>query len=360
MTSATPDIPRDFSQEISVPVDVLKNLIVTVLIRKGMFEVEADIVAARMTEADLRGIHSHGSRTLEKYVAAIDAGDIDPRAMSITSCETPAIAVIEASGGMGHVAATRGMELAILKAREVGTGTVVIKKGQHYGAAGVYTLLAAKEGMIGFSTTSTGTATVAAYGSTQPGTANNALSWAIPTSGTPFVLDTAIAESSWGKIESMGMFGLPILPGWALDAAGNETTDANAAKTLLPMSGARGSALGFVASALTSALIGRRNPIHKSPNPFGPGSDHFFQAIDPSHFGAPDRFIKEIDATIASIKELPPAEGVDQVRVAGELEWERSEQWSKAGIPFHCDQVSRLAEVCTANRCDLPEGWPSN
>ncbi|MBL6705692.1 MAG: Ldh family oxidoreductase [Planctomycetaceae bacterium] len=359
MTSATPDIPRDPSLEISVSVDVLKKLIVAVLVRKGMFEVEADIVAARMTEADLRGIHSHGSRTLGKYVAAIDAGDIDPRAMSITTCDTLAMAVIEASGGMGHVSATRGMELAIAKAREVGTGTVVIKKGQHFGAAGVYTMLAAKEGMIGFATTSTGTATVAAYGSTQPGTANNALSWAIPTSGAPFVLDTAIAESSWGKIESMGMFGLPILPGWALDESGNETTDAGAAKTLLPMSGARGSALGFVASALTSALIGRRTPIHKSPNPFGPGSDHFFQVIDPSHFGAPDRFLKEIDATVASIKELPPAEGVDKVRVAGELEWERSKQWSTEGIPFHRDQISSLAEVCTSNRCDLPAGWPA-
>jgi LDH2 family malate/lactate/ureidoglycolate dehydrogenase len=359
MTSATPDIPRDPAQEISIPVDVLKKLIVSVLLRKGMFEVEADIVAARMTEADLRGIHSHGSRTLGKYVAAIDTGDIDPRAMSITSCETPAIAVIEASGGMGHVAATRGMELAISKAREVGTGTVVIKKGQHYGAAGVYTMLAAKAGMIGFSTTSTGTATVAAYGSTQPGTANNALSWAIPTSGAPFVLDTAIAESSWGKIESMGMFGLPILPGWALDESGAETTDASAAKTLLPMSGARGSALGFVTSALTSALIGRRTPIHKTPNPFGPGSDHFFQAIDPSHFGAQDQFVKEIDATIASIKELAPAAGVDKVRVAGELEWERSEQWSADGIPFHREQINNLAEVCTSNLCDIPEGWPA-
>lgn len=358
MPSATLDIPGDPEQEMTVPVDVLKQLIITVLVRKGMFEVEAEIVAARMTEADLRGIHSHGSRTLGKYIDAIDAGDIDPRAMSITACETPAIAVIEASGGMGHVSATRGMELAIAKARDVGTGTVVIKKGQHFGAAGVYTLLAAQEGLIGFATTSTGTATVAAYGSGQPGTANNALSWAIPTSGIPFVLDTAIAETSWGKIESMGMYGLPILPGWALDEAGHETTDAAAAKTLLPMSGARGSALGFVASALTSALIGRRTPIHKSPNPFGPGSDHFFQVIDPNHFGAPDRFLKEIDATIASIRELTPAEGFDKVRVAGELEWERAEQWKSTGIPFHRDQINRLAEVCTSSRCELPAGWP--
>ena len=157
----------------------------------------------------------------------------------------------------------------------------------------------------------------------------------------------------------MGMFGLPISTGWALDEAGVETTDARAAKTLLPMSGARGSALGFVASALASALIGRRTPIHKTSNPFGPGSDHFFQAIDPSHFGAPDRFLKEIDATIASIKELTPADGFDKVRVAGELEWERSRRWSTEGIPLHRDQITRLAEVCTSNRCDLPEGWPA-
>lgn len=359
MKSATPDISRDPSQEVTVQVDDLKRLIVTVLVRKGMFEVEADIVAARMTEADLRGLHSQGSRTLGKYLDAIDAGDIDPRALSITACETPAIAVIEASGGMGHVAATRGMELAIKKAREIGTGTVVIKKGQHYGAAGVYTMLAAREGMIGYSTTSTGAATVTAYGSSEPGSANNAISWAIPTgSGAPFVLDTSIAETSWGRIETLGMFGLPITPGWALDEEGAGTTDASAAKTLLPMSGARGAGLGFVASALTSALIGRRNPIHKNSSAFGPGSDHFFQAIDPSHFGAPDRFLKEIDATIASIKALAPAEGFDKVRVAGELEWERAEKWITEGIPLHRDHVSGLAEICTSNRCELPAGWP--
>lgn len=360
MALNTTDIPSDPSQETTVSVDLLKRLIVPVLVRKGMFEVEAEIVASRMIEADLRGIHSHGSRTLSRCIDAIDAGDIDPRAMSITTCETPAIAVIEASGGMGQVSATRGMELAIAKAREVGTGTVVIKKGQHYGAAGVYTLLAAQEGLIGFSTTSTGTATVAAFGSQQPGTANNAVSWAIPTgSGAPFVLDAAIAESSWGRIDTLGMYGLPLPMDWALDENGEVTTDASAAKTLIPMSGARGSGLGFVASALTSALIGRRTPIHKTPNPYGPGSDHFFQAIDPGHFGAPERFLKEIDATIASIRELTPADGFDKVRVAGELEWERSEAWKVEGIPLHRDHVNGLAEVCTGNRCELPEGWPS-
>jgi len=361
MELITPDIPQDHAQEIIVRAEAIRTLIITVLIRKGMFQAEAEIAADRMVEADLRGIHSHGSRALKKYIEAMNEGNIDPRAMSITLVETPAIAVIEASGGLGHVSATRGMDLAIKKAREVGTGTVVIRKGQHFGAAAVYVLRAIAEGMIGFCTTSTGTATVAAYGSREPASANPAMAWGIPTgSGAPFVLDMAIAEASWGKIETRGLYGLPIPPHWALNGEGEPTTDASQVVTLQPAAGARGAGLGFICAALTSALIGRKTPIHKpANNAFGPGSDHFFQAIDPRHFGEPEKFLKEIDATIADIHQLTPAEGFDKVRIAGELEWERTQQWQEHGIPLHRSHVETLTNLCTGLKLPLPEGWPA-
>lgn len=359
MTAITLDVPHDAAQEVLVPVEPLKKLIVSLLIRKGMFEVEATMTADRLIESDLRGIHSHGSRCLKKYLEAIDAGDIDPRAMMMTAVETPAIAVIEGSGGMGHVASTRAMELAIKKARAVGTGTVIVKKGQHFGAAACYVMMAVKEGMVGFCTTSTGTATVAAYGSRQPASANHALAWGIPTkSGFPYVLDMAVAETSWGKIETMGIYGLPIPLGWALDENGSETTDAKAAKTLQPAAGARGSALAFVCAALTSGLVGRKTPIHKPKNPFGPGSDHFFYVIDPTHFGAKDRFLAEMDATINDIRALGPADGFDQVRVAGELEWQRTQKWLAEGIPLHREHVAGLTELCRAHKSEIPADWP--
>ena len=359
MPQATPDIPRDSSQEAVVTADQVRHLLKTVLIRKGMFEAEADIAADRMVEADLRGIFSHGSRCISKYCEAMDDGNIDPRATSITLTETPAIAVIEASGGLGHVSATRGMQLAISKAREIGTGTVVIKKGQHFGAAATYVQLAIDAGMVGFCTTSTGTATVAAYGSQEPGTANNALAWGIPTgSGAPFVLDMAIAEASWGKIETRGMYGLPIPAGWALDENGQETTDTAAAVTLQPAAGARGFGLGFVCSTLTSSLIGRRSPIRKQKNPFGPGSDHFFYVIDPAHFGGLDAFLGDVDATVEQIRSLTPADGFDRVRLCGELEWERTQAWLNDGIPMHREQVVMLAEFTEILGCGLPDGWP--
>ena len=54
--------------------------------------------------------------------------------------------------GMGHVAATKAMQLAIKKAKEIGTGTVAVTRGQHLGAASVYVLMAIRENCIGYCT----------------------------------------------------------------------------------------------------------------------------------------------------------------------------------------------------------------
>ncbi|MCH2465650.1 MAG: Ldh family oxidoreductase, partial [Gemmatimonadetes bacterium] len=78
--------------------------------------------------AVLRGIQSHGSRALPRYFEAMDRGEIDPRAQIITERETPAMTVLNGGAGLGHVAATKAMQLAIQKAKEVGTGTVAVKR----------------------------------------------------------------------------------------------------------------------------------------------------------------------------------------------------------------------------------------
>jgi ureidoglycolate dehydrogenase (NAD+) len=351
----TLDIPADASQEIVVQADDLMELMVRMLKAKGMYEAEARIGAARLFEADLRGIHSHGSRSLWRYLDAMDAGGIDPRTEVLTERETPAIAVLNGGKGLGHVAATKGMQLAIEKARTVGTGTVAVRCGQHYGAASVYALMAVEAGMIGFSTTSTGPATVAAYGSRRPATANNALAWGVPTrSGAPFVLDMACATSSWGKVESLKLYGREIPAGWALDSDGNPTQDPRAAKTLLPFAGARGYGLAFLASILTSALVGGRMPLHKTANVAADGSEHFFYAIDVRQFVELDQFYDELDSTMAEIRALPPADGFDRVRLPGELEWERARRWKREGIPFHRDHVKKLEEIAAALKLPIP------
>jgi ureidoglycolate dehydrogenase (NAD+) len=351
----TPDVPSDSGQEIVVSADVLKQLMIDILVKKGMFAAEAEICASRMIESDLRGIHSHGSRAVKRYVEWMDDGDIDPRAQILTVRETAAMAVLDGGSGMGHVAATKAIQMAIQKAKEVGTGTVAIKNGQHYGASAVYAMMAVEAGMIGYTTTNTGPATVAAYGSRQGAVANNAFAWGVPTpSGPPFVLDMACAVSSWGKVESLKLYGGSLPENWALDADGNPTVDPNAAKTLLPAAGARGYGLAFVSSVLAGTLVGGRMPFHKTRSPAADKSEHFFYAIDLTQFVDPEDYNAEIEATIADIHTLAPSEGFDKVRLPGELEWERTERWKAEGIPIHRDHANRLEETAKALNIELP------
>ena len=105
----TPDIPHDSAQEIIVPVEQLTELLVTMYVKKGMLRADAEMVAARQVEADLRGIHSHGSRATPRYLAAMDTGDIDPRGQVQSIKQTTAIAVMDGGRAMGHVASTKAM-----------------------------------------------------------------------------------------------------------------------------------------------------------------------------------------------------------------------------------------------------------
>lgn len=352
----TPDIPRDPVQEIVVPVDALKELLIKMYVKKGMFRVEADMAASRQIEADLRGIHSHGSRATPRYLKAMDLGDIDPRGQVHTIKQTAAMAVMDGGRAMGHVASTKAMQLAIELARGAGTGTVAVRNSQHFGAASVYALLAAQAGMIGYATTSTGRATVAAYGSRQPAVANNAFAWAAPArAGTPFCLDMACATSAWGKVDSLKMYGQPLPAGWALDAEGHATTDPQAAKTLLPAAGARGYGLAFLCSVLAGPLVGGRMPLHKTKSPEAEGTEHFFYAIDVSQFVEPDKFHDEMERTINDIHALAPADGFDRVRLPGELESERAAAWAASGIPLHRDHLRELGEIAT--KMKLPAPW---
>lgn len=350
-----PDYPLDPSQDTIVQAEPLKALLVALYVRKGMFRAEAEIAAARQIEADLRGIQSHGSRATPRYLAAMDRGDIDTRGQTLVTTKTPAMAVLDGGRNLGHVASTKAMQMAIELARAVGTGTVGVCNSQHFGAASVYALMAAEAGMIGYCTTSTGTATVAAYGSRLPATANNAFAWAAPARmGAPFCLDMACAVSSWGKVQALGMYGHKLPPGWALDATGNPTDVPADAKTLLPAAGARGYGLAFLCSILAGPLEGGKMPLHKTRSPEAEGSEHFFYAIDIRQFGEPDRYYAEIERTMADIRGLGTQPGFDRVTLPGELEWERSNRWRQEGIPLHRDHLKELGTVAAAMKIAVP------
>jgi ureidoglycolate dehydrogenase (NAD+) len=208
--------------------------------------------------------------------------------------------------------------------------------------------LAIDAGMIGHCITSSGRASVAGYGTNQKATANHALAWGIPVrSGAPIVLDMSTANASWGKINALAQYGLPIPADWALDAEGEPTTDPESAKTLLPFAGPRGFGLGIVSGILAGALVGGRMPINRKRGAMPDGSQHFFSVIDPEKFVEDEKFYARIEEAVNAIHELEPAEGFDCVRLPGERQWENLNRAKTEGVPLHkkdADALKNLAE----------------
>ncbi|MCA9054328.1 MAG: Ldh family oxidoreductase [Planctomycetaceae bacterium] len=354
MTDSFP-YPRDAAAETRVPVEVLRAFIVRVLIKKSMFQFDADVVADRMLEADLRGIDGHGCRALPDYVEVMDLGDIDPRARVLVEHETVAVATLDGSRAMGQVAATKAMDLAVKKAQEVGTGTVAVHHSQHLGAASVYALLAAKQGLIGFCTSNTGSPSVTAPGTKQPAVANAPLAWAIPTAdGHPIVVDFATGAASWGKLKLLQTHGLPVPAGIALDETGTETTDPNLSKVLLPAAGARGFGLALTAALLSGGLAGGKLPHQKKRSAASECSEHLLMAIDMAHFSDRDRFLARAAEAQQAIRELTPVDPDQPVRTPGDRGARTEADRRTNGIPLHSSDLEALAALGRKLKIEAP------
>jgi LDH2 family malate/lactate/ureidoglycolate dehydrogenase len=349
------DYPRDPSQEVRVPVAQLRQVVVAVLIRKSMFQFDADIVADRMLDADLRGIEGHGCVALPRYVEMMDSGNVDPRGRVLVERETPATAVMDGSRAMGQVAATRGMELAIKKARDVGTGTIVIHHSLHLGAASAYALLAAREGLIGCCISNPAGRGVAAPGTTRSAVANAPFAWAIPAAdGPPIVIDFACGATSWGKLRVLQAYGLPIPDGLAFDEQGQPTHEPSVGKTLAPAGGVQGFALGLIANLVISGLSGGK-PFHKkSGTVLTECSEHLLTATNIEAFADRDRFLTKAAEARAAIRALPPTDPAISVRVPGDRGARELEDRQMHGIPVHRSLLDGLTACARKLKIEVP------
>lgn len=333
---------------ITVTADELHSFWVEVLQAADVPEDAAHTLTSIQVAADLRGVHSHGTRAIIRYIGEMESGSMDPaKGLSIVR-ETPAMAITDGNAGIGQVAAKQAMSLALVKARQSGVGIVGVRRSSHAGALAYYTMQAAAAGMIGFATSGRRVrrANMAAFGSITPLLANHPLSWAIPAGeAPPIVLDMATGVVAFGKIGLAQRDGKPLPPGWALDAAGQPTEDAAKAAMVLPL-GAKGSALSLVMSVLGGFLVASgqsRDSDLPDLDTDRPG--HFLMAINVEHFVRLSDFQAEIDERIHEIRNGTPAPGHERVYVPGEIEWLLAERRRREGIPMHAGDIGSFNKL---------------
>ena len=340
-----------------IALEELQGLVAAAFRNAGVPAGNAEVVAAVLVEAEARGIESHGVRMLPGYVARLKAGGFSAGAEPKVVREGPAVALIDGENGLGPLVATRGMEMAIGKARSAGIGACGAFHSNHYGAAACYALMASREGLIGIATTNS-VAAVAPPGGRVGRVGNTATAYAIPTEEEPpLVLDISMSTAARSRFALHAERGKPLPEGWAIDADGQPTTDAKAGLGgyLLPLgsptAGHKGFGLAMLMDTLAGALSGARFGIElqrmtdSDPRSYGIG--HFMMAIDPSWFGEVDDFRRKIDRMIRDLRATPTQAGVDRIYAPGERSHEKWQATQRDGVELGEGLLSKIKELAT-------------
>jgi LDH2 family malate/lactate/ureidoglycolate dehydrogenase len=309
-----------------------------VLAALGASHEEQDCVADALTEGDLRGYASHGLLRFPLIVERIQAGaarvGADPRVV----CTRAAAALMDGDQGLGPFVATRAVDLAVSIAGEQGFGVVGVFNNNHLSLVGYYVERAARAGLIGLATT-TGDAGVHPYGGIDRLFGTNPLAIAIPTAGEPFLLDMATSEGTFGRIFGARQRGEAIPPTWAVDAAGEPTTEpAEAlAGSLRPFGGAKGYGLGLCLAILAGALIRAATgpDVVGTIQPADPATKgDLFVALDPAALGDAGATRAAASAYLARIRASRAAAESDGIRVPGERALRLRAERLVSGIPM--------------------------
>ena len=174
-----------------VPVETLHPFIRDVFIALGVPPDDARTCSDVLIASDLRGIESHGIGRLKMYFDRIRAGIQSPATRFEILSDRDAAAVVDGHHGMGHVIASRSMQMAIDKARAHGLGSVAVRNSTHYGIAGYYVLMAVKQNMAGLTTTNARPSVPPTFG-VEPLLGTNPITFGCPTDEPiPFVIDCA-------------------------------------------------------------------------------------------------------------------------------------------------------------------------
>lgn len=187
------------------------------------------------------------------------------------------------------------MQTAIEKAKKHGIGMVQLQNSNHYGIAGYYALLAAKEHMLGVSMTNSPAIMVPTF-CAEALLGSNPIAFAMPAGKYPFLYDGATTVITRGKVELYQKTGKQLMDGWVFS-------------------------------------------MHKKDQ--GDTSQCFY-AMDYGMFGDKREIENRMETLITEIHHAKKEKGQQRIYTAGEKEFEREKEYKKSGIRKVNDQAIAL------------------
>jgi (2R)-3-sulfolactate dehydrogenase (NADP+) len=287
-----------------------ESLVADALTRCRTSRDNAICVARALAAAEADGLKGHGLSRVQSYAAQAKIGKVDGLAVPAIERPRPGAAMIDARNGFAYPALDAAVALLPGMARAAGIAGAAIRRSHHCGAAGHPVERLAEQGLVAVMFANT-PAAIAPWGGSIPVFGTNPIAFACPLPGRPpMVVDLALSKVARGNILAAKQKRERIPRGWALDAAGQPTTDPDAALagTMLPVGDAKGTALALMVELLAAGLTGANFAAEASSflDAEGPppGTGQLIIAVDPAAFGGS---VERFGMLIASIESQPGA-----------------------------------------------------
>lgn len=314
----------------------------------GANDETADATTRALMHATRCGVDSHGVRLLAHYIKALEGGRLNKTPDIRKVSGFGAVETLDGDHAQGAVPAYAGMARAIDLAGKFGIGAVGIRNNSHFGAAGAYSVEAARHGMIGLSFCNSDSFVRLHDGASRfHGT--NPISMAVPVPGEdPWFLDMATSAVPFNRVLLYRSTGAKLPEGVASNDLGINTTDPHLTEMLAPLGdafGFKGAGLAGIAEIFSAVLTGMRLSFDipammgedmQTPRQLGA----FVMAIQPEAFVERPTFEAGMKRYVEMLRTSPTRAGAS-VMAPGDREWKVARDRDAHGVEL--DPVTRAA-----------------
>ncbi|HPE76178.1 MAG TPA: 3-dehydro-L-gulonate 2-dehydrogenase [Draconibacterium sp.] len=330
--------------------DEMKATIKSAFVNAGMPGEKADICAQIHTESSRDGVYSHGLNRVERFVDYILKGWVDVNAEPSLQNNLGSLEIYNGNLGPGILNARFAMNRATEIAKKFGLGLVTLNNTTHWMRGGSYGWQAADKGFIAICWTNTESC-MPAWGAKSIGIGNNPFIMAVPHKNGNVVLDMAMSQYSYGKLQVTRLKNekLPFPGGF--DKEGNLTDIPGPIEEswrILPTGYWKGSGFAILLDIISALLSNGLSTagIDKAGKGSCGSCNQVFIAIDPLKFNT-QKFIDNIvSETIRQIKSSELAEGNSEIFYPGEKSLRTRKENMELGIPVDdgvWEKVKKLA-----------------
>ena len=287
-----------------------RALVAAELRRAGAGAAMAESTARALVLAESQGLGSHGLSRVAQYATHLRNGRVNGGAQAKVLRHKGGALVVDADEGLAFPACELAVREAVALAREQGIVFAGVVRSHHCGVVVDHLRAAAAAGMVGLGFANSPAAMPAAGGRHAVFGTNPVAAVFPRRNADALTIDLSLSEVARGKVMLAAKNGQTIPVGWALDAAGEPTTDARAALagSMLPLgavSSPKGAMLALVVELLVTALIGANFGFEASSffvdRGNRPGIGQAFVIIDPGALAGAAHYLDRVEVLVAEM-----------------------------------------------------------